>query len=423
MHPELHSSRISHSPKRRPWHRKLLFGMVLLLALLGFQELLFRFFFPIPETTRFNRIRYQLLAESDPRFRPLIKRGLVYDRLRLESQPDGWGHTHRLNRFGFRDRDFSIKPNPARKRILVVGDSITEGQGASAQETIPARLAKIMGSSAEVLNLGVIAATLDNVTQLACDATTLLDPKLVILVLYANDLPAMGPGVMVSPASLGVLKQRVEQDLKAASNEFWLPHSLRLFKRLITDQPIYSPITNQPIRYFAAVPDSTNPFSGQSKSNPRIKPELEQAMRQGGINPWLLQQADAIPGMLNHDFRLGGSAESAIRTILNVCRQQGADLVVTYVPFSGTVHERYRQPLIDTGMPHETAKALTEDPAYQNQARHLTEVCDRLRIKFIDTTPALKAEEASGQPQYWPYDTHPRPEGYRTIADAIAAGM
>lgn len=395
----------------------------MLTGLFGFQEVLFRYLFPIPETTRFNRIRYQLLAESDPRFRPLLKRGLVYDRIILESRPDGWSFTHHLNRLGFRDRDFSIKPDPSRKRILVVGDSITEGQGAAAHETIPAVLARKLGKSAEVLNLGVIAAILENVTQLACDATMVLEPQTVVLVLYANDLPAGGQGAMVSPLALNALDRNVGQDLQAASDESWMPHGLRLLNRLMTDQPIYCPIVQQPIRYFAAVPDPTNPFSGQSQPNPRIKPELEQAMRRGEINTWLYHQAVGQPAMLTHDFRLGGSAEPAIRAIQEVCRGRGAELVVAYVPFSGTVHERYRQPLIDTGMPPETAKALTEDPSYQNQARHLTEVCDRLKLRFIDTTPALKAKEASGQPQYWLYDTHPRPEGYQTIAEAIAAGF
>lgn len=402
--------------------RRLLFVAVLCFSLLAIQEILFRFLFPIPETVRFNRIRYQLLAESDPRFRPLIKRGLVYDRLVLESQPDQWRYPHKLNRFGFRDRDFSVSPPNGKRRIVMVGDSITEGQGAPSYQSIPAVLQQKLGDSTEVLNLGVIAATMDNVAHLACDSVVVLNPQCLILVLYANDLPSNYSGT-ISPTSLEILKQKVSQDVNLAGSQYWWPHILRLGMRILEDQPIYCPLASSAIRYFAPVPDPTNPFSSQPEPILRLKPELELAMRHGEINPWLVQQADAIPGMISHDFRLGGSAEPALRTIQEVCRQNKVELVVVYVPFSGTVHERYRQPLIDSGMPHQVAESLTKNPEYLNQSRHLKEICERLNLKLIDTTQSLKTRENQGKPQYWSYDTHPRPEGYETIAETIAAEL
>ncbi len=386
--------------------------------ILALQEIAFRAIFPIPESTLFNRIRYQLLAESDPRFRPLMKRGLVYDSLVFESAPDNWRHVHRLNRFGFRERDFSIDPPAGKKRVLVVGDSVTEGQGAAASETIAANLGRDLGSGYEVLNLGVVAARMDQVSQLACDSVSVLKPDTIVVVMYANDTPA--PPVPPRTESLGFLMSKIEKDVVADSAIRWLPRSLVLGLRLADGEPIYVRYFGNSIRYFSPVPDSTNPFKPGEPPLPGLKPELEAAMRAGKLNPWLVHQSTQTPDMLKADFALGGSPEIQLRVIRQVCEGLKVRLVVAFVPFHGIVHVRYAQALKDLAMPDEVADALTTDPAYAVQAPQIRSICDRLRIPFVDTTPELKSKENAGSPQYWPYDSHPRPEGYATIAETIA---
>ena len=75
--------------------------------------------------------------------RTSLKRGLVYDRLLVESQPDGFSEIHNLNLYGFRGQDFAIDPPGDRRRILVIGDSVVEGQGAPEDLTIAAELARL----------------------------------------------------------------------------------------------------------------------------------------------------------------------------------------------------------------------------------------------------------------------------------------
>jgi lysophospholipase L1-like esterase len=410
-------TRTSSKPRRRG--RQWIFGLSTALLILALQEIAFRVIFPIPETTRFNRIRYQLLAESDPRFRPLLKRGLAYDSLIFESAPDGWRHVHRLNRFGFREKDFSIDPPAGKNRVLVVGDSVTEGQGAAASETITAQLGRDLGSGFEVLNLGVVAATMDHVSQLACDAVAVLKPATLVVVMYANDTPA--PPVPPNVGGLRYLVDGIEKDRAAASSRTFLPRSLALILRVAADEPIYKRFIGQPIRYFAPTPDPTNPFREGAPPLPSLKPELETAMRAGQLNPWLMQQSEAMPGMIKADFAMGGSPEMQLRAIRQVCDQAKVRLVVAYVPFHGTVHGRYAQPLKDLAMPAEVADALATDPAYGVQSPQIRAICERLKVPFVDTTGALKAKENAGEPQYWPYDSHPRPVGYATIAESISA--
>lgn len=407
------------APKRRRG-RRVIFGLFTAGLIIALQEALFRALFPIPETTLFNRIRYQLMAESDPRFRPLMQRGLAYDTIEFESAPDGWKHPHRLNRFGFREKDFSIDPPAGKKRILVVGDSVTEGQGAAANETIAANLGRDLGPGYEVLNLGAVAATLDYVSQLACDAVTVLRPETLVVVMYANDLPA--PPVLPKITGLRRMKENIDKDAAAARRLSWLPRAAVLVMRAVNGQPIYRRF-GPTIHYFAPVPDSTNPFRAGEPPLPGLRPDLEAAMRAGRLNPWLLQQYSLIPGMLRSDMARTGSPEAHLRTIRLICGINNVRLAVAWVPFHGTLHPRYAQALKDLTMPAAVADTLATDPAWSAQAPQLKAACDLLGIPLIDTTAALKAKENAGEPQFWPYDSHPRPAGYATIAGAIAAGL
>ncbi|MFM7316593.1 MAG: hypothetical protein ACKO5E_06560 [bacterium] len=387
------------------------------------QEIAFRLSFPIPETTRFNRIRYQLLAETDPRFQPLIKRGLVYDKLLFESRPDGWSHLHRLNRFGFREYDFPIEKPVRKNRVIVVGDSITEGQGVASSNTIPAKLGKKLGSSTEVLNLGVVAATLDKVTLLAAESAEALTPQTVVMVMYANDLPAPPAFTIAALNNLETTGSKIRQDLDKARSLKFLPQIVRLGLRLSEDQPIYSRFFGSTIRYFSPQPDSTNPFSNQPNPNPKLNPDLEKAMRSGEINPWLLLQSEAIPGMLNADLALGGSPEPFLAAIGQICQRRKINLIIAYVPFYGTISDKYVSSLVACGMEKTTAESLFSDPSYSRHSTDLAAICKRVNIQFVDTSDALKKQEDSGKAQFWKYDSHPNEAGYETIAEAIFQAM
>lgn len=399
------------APRRRA--RRLAFAALLVSALAAGQELLFRGLFPLPEVVGFNRVRYQMMAGAHPEFRATLRRGLVYDRLRFESRPDGFAEVHRLNLYGFRGPDFAIAAPRGRRRLLVVGDSVTEGQGASESATIPAELGRALdrdGEGAEVLNLGVVAATLPHLAALARDATALLRPTDVVLVVYANDLPA----------------PPFPRDLDAPAPRFpprgapaWLPRAVELTGRAARGEPIYRRWPHAPIRFFAPVPDPTNPWSGSQGPPPGLDPALYRAMAEGAMNPWLKEQSEALPGMLAHDFATGGSPAPYLGRIGAWCRAAGATLVVAYVPFCGVVHPRYAAPLVALGMNPATAAGLSRDPAYRRQGAALAAACAGFGLPLADATADLAAAEARGVPQFWEYDTHPRPAGYATIARRI----
>ena len=398
---------------RRPRRRQWLFRLLVLVPLLIGQEVVCRLVFPLPEVAGFNRIRYQRLAPGDARSRAILQRGLVYDRLKFESRPDGFSEVHRLNRYGFRGSDFTIEPLPGRRRILILGDSVVEGQGASETAAISGVLTSLFnkdGIAAEVINLGVVAASLSELTLLARDSVPLLKPNDVILVLYANDLPAPPyPSAFDLPAPM--FRQR----------SGLAPRLLELLVRAGSNQPIYRRWPQHPVvPFFLPVPDPSNPWTGLNDAPAGLDRPLFEAMSAGELNPWLWEQSKAIPAMLSHDFSRGnGSPAPYLERIASLCRAQNAHLVVAYVPFCGVTNSRYSDSLVKMGMEQSIAEALDSDPIYRRQNEILASVCEDLNLPLADTTDALRQAEAEGTPQYWSFDTHPRPEGCATIAAQI----
>ncbi|WP_165249498.1 SGNH/GDSL hydrolase family protein [Paludisphaera soli] len=393
--------------RRRRW----LFRLVTLLAVAIGQEGLFRALFPTPEVAGFNRINYQQMAQSHPQIGQAMKRGLVYDRLLIESRPDGFAEVHDLNLYGFRGPDFRVDPAPGRRRILVIGDSVVEGQGVDDGATIAAAWSRLLagdGTPAEVINLGVIAASLPHLWILTRDAVLLLKPTDVVVALYPNDLPApFVPSLFNAPAP--AFPRRAEG---------FRPRIVDLIGRAILEEPIHRRWFHLPIRFFSPVPDGTNPWSDGRPRPASLREDLYEDMKAGRLNPWLYAQSQDAPGQLAHDFATGGSPVLFLDRMSQVCRQAGARMMVAYTPFGAVVNPRYAPALVDLGMDRATAESLSVDPKYRNQNRVLAAVCEELKLPLADATAALEAAEASA-PQYWPYDTHPNALGYATIARRI----
>jgi hypothetical protein len=268
--------------------------------------------------------------------------------------------------------------------------------------------------ASEVINLGVIAASLPELTRLVRDAVGLLTPKTVVLILYANDLPAPP----YSPA-LDLPGPTFERRQSA----WWMPRIIVLAGRLLSRQPIYRRWPHRPMPFFPAVPDAANPWSRATGPPPNIDPALYRAMLAGAFNPWVKGQSDVMPGMLAHDFRSGGSPERFLRRIRDLCTSAGARLIVAYVPFCGVVHPRYATSLVKAGMRPPIADALAHDPIFQRQNQFLASLCAALNLPLADATEDLVEAERAGVPQYWSFDTHPRPAGYATIARRIRRAL
>jgi len=91
---------------------------------------------------------------------------------------------------GFRDpRDFAaLAPEPAKKRVLVLGDSFVAGSGVGADETVPALLEAELGPGWECFNLGVPGWGIDQMALAHRRYAPLLRPDWVVLAFIDDDV-------------------------------------------------------------------------------------------------------------------------------------------------------------------------------------------------------------------------------------------
>lgn len=97
----------------------------------------------------------------------------------------------RINNYGFRGEDVTIKKKPGVKRILAMGDSFTFGVGAEENETIPYLIEKYLkeqDKNVEVINAGIGGSSPLSNYMKARDEYLEFEPDLVIYFFDFSDL-------------------------------------------------------------------------------------------------------------------------------------------------------------------------------------------------------------------------------------------
>ena len=95
------------------------------------------------------------------------------------------GPPTRTNHLGFREREIG-PPSPDRYRIVIVGDSLTWGQGIEERDRASNLLQDYLGPNYEVLNFGIPGNNLPEHLQVLEQALR-FSPDFVLLQLYIND--------------------------------------------------------------------------------------------------------------------------------------------------------------------------------------------------------------------------------------------
>jgi len=130
---------------------------------------------------------------TDPAFESSSSPGVIY---RYKANFAGLlqGPTEvRTNSFGCRDREYSLKKEPGVTRIVVLGDSITFGQGVKEEETFPKVMEKSLNktlypSHIEIINFGVQGYTIKNEVARYLTEARQFKPDVAILASISEDL-------------------------------------------------------------------------------------------------------------------------------------------------------------------------------------------------------------------------------------------
>jgi len=383
-----------------PFGKRILRLGLYLFFLFIVQEIVVRICFPLPEFSNLDRMIYE--SPNNPEVAYLGDLTRTW-----QSQIDTpYVFQHHMNRYGFRDSEWSQSKPRGRDRILFIGDSFVEGVMASDEETIPQGFLNSAGSDqVEVLNAGMVGRGLSTYLQAAADLVPIYNPDVLVVCIYANDLGQEEPFIP-------------EVKLEPLSFPWYIPR----FYELVRQQDLHGSTSpawgkGESRSYFPLVPKPSNPLTKNAEViRPLVSPRLFTDMEQGRFNPFRTNSLYKEELYLKQVPKLG----QAIPFLKNVTSQQGTRLVIVYLPIRHQVTRHYMTYDQELCLQNCSPDWDLTQSDYQLHQQVLTEECQRLGVEFLDMSNFVKAREMSGDHLYWNYDEHMRGEGYLQIGTEIA---
>jgi lysophospholipase L1-like esterase len=137
------------------------------------------------------------------------------------------------NSSGLRNLD-EIDPDPNTLRVLAIGDSFTYGMYVHNHETFPARLEEHLNQRSErriqVFNAGIPGYTIEDELGYLRDKGLALEPDVVILGVYTNDIFDMYPSIrqhFARPVVLGHALAQMQPEVRTTAS--WLGENSALY--------------------------------------------------------------------------------------------------------------------------------------------------------------------------------------------------
>lgn len=372
---------------------------------LAVAELGVRLLVPMPELLNFDRLAYSSRSAEQAASRPL---SMMHAAGWWVSEPDHARAPYSFNLYGFRDGEWSSRKRDGVERVAFVGDSFVEGLGAGDDDTIPrvfGRRAAESGRPVEAMSFGVAGIGLREYLTLVRDLVPAFHPDHLVLVIYMNDLY----DVPQDPLPL-LLNNRVPQRLSP-----WRSRLLYLSSRAWHHLPLphvwrSAPGPARPLpvdAFFRASP-------GLAETIDRVvAPDVAASMKAGWFNPAVANLAARSERVLPEPVEV----DAVLRILHEFLSDRSVQLWLVYLPSLNQVSDAYLPAQLRFSAPIE-APTLTAD-RFQQQARDLAAAANRLRIPFLDLTPALRDFEGRGRRLYWDYDGHMRRDGYEAVAGAV----
>ena len=277
---------------------------------------------------------------------------------------DGFRFSADHNSRGFRDEEHTIEPGPG-LRVMTLGDSFTYGaaapQGASWPLVLEELLTKALEGPVEVINAGIPRSFPSHTQLLYEHEMAAFDPDLVLHAVSAND-------VVDTHQGLDYLEVWPSGDIVRATDLGPLARWLIRHSRAAS-VPLGRMALARPDPLHVTIDGWREVFAG----GPRFD------------GPWT-----ELEGALSH---LSQEVTSA-----------GARYVLIYVPTGP--YDLDRLGVIDASSPRDR---------FARWARGQD-------VPFVDTTGALYADGRAAQ-RWWRHDPHCNERGYRTLAEAVRAGL
>jgi len=284
-----------------------------------------------------------------------------------------FGEYYQINAAGFRGKEVSLEKSEGVNRIVVLGDSFTFGMGVNQEHTYPEKLERLLnncGFNCEVFNFGVIGYNMWQYLGILKTKILPLKPDMVILGLFADDIPASVPPDQKS----GLYSKRNVFEKEGVSGILAHSSLLNLLQNVIAlfeHKYRYKSGHN----YVKAIQDRKKLWGPDNPSNSNYK---------------------VMSGKIDQSILKGFS--DALKQFVADCKMAGADVLIVMIPDS-----------VQLG-----------DLKMQAVNRFVKTVCSRIGVSFTDVTPCLESEKDYEALYLFPFDAHNSPRGLRIIAQSIA---
>ena len=258
-------------------------------------------------------------------------------------------------------------------RIVAIGDSFTFGMGVNLEDTYPKQLERILNRAnipSEVINGGVIGHNMWQHYEMLVRKALAYKPDLIILGLFLDDLASLVP-----PYS--------QSDEYQGEN----PFEVRGMSELMSRLSILNLLKNV---------------------NGLI--EYKYRYRRGytymkGIENRKKKWGPANPTNSNYRIMSGNIEKRTYETFSNVLKRfitkandAEAKVLVVMIPDSVQLNE----------------------PHMQFVNRFVAQICEEIKVPYLDVTPVLEVQEDHRSLYLFPFDAHNSPKGLRLIAKAMA---
>lgn len=370
------------------------------LAILVFQELALRLCFPLPELNHFDRINYMMLAKQKNQYKYHRNQTWYW-----ESQPDtNHQFIHKMNSYGFRDKEWDVEKPKGKQRMLFIGDSFVEGVMSTQDATIPKAFEKMLESdNYEVWNGGMMGAGLNSYLMLAADAIPTFQPDYVFLCLSTNDFSSRVP---IIP----------EKYMTPEYFDKWRPRLLELIDQIRAKSPIKFRWQSSARTYLPTAEAPASPWNRSAEAlSPHVTPQLAEYMKQGQMTPFRTNNLYNEQEVLSQTPNLG----EAIPFFDYFCKKFNVVPVVVYIPSRNLITQHYYPFEKEFCLINCTDSMDLTTGIYHRHRQVLAAECAKHNLPFIDLTEVAREIEARNEHIYWNYDDHMRAKGYQYMGEAI----
>jgi len=334
------------------------------------------------------------------------------------------------NSQGLRYDEIPFRKPPGTRRILVLGDSYTDGEGVRTQERFTSRLEQAFSSAGEpvqFVNAGLGGQSVLQYARIFHWVGLRYEADAVMICIHANDIYETSPDS--GPQDILSIERRPDTRAAALFYRLWprLWSKLDLLGRQLSAPDPFTPesVDLDAVAAQARRIGRTEREIAEWRS--RIRDEWVEAASRGRLAGYLLSWGLLAPDFYRQSVDLEGplarrkweAMSRTLEALTSEARAAGLEVAIVYIPSAYLYDARFHDPAFESAFHYlggETRTQWLDEPT--RAQRELARWSAERGIPFLDPTPALAAKSAATLLDY-PLDSHWNAEGHRVAAETI----